>query len=276
MVARTKVKETEVVELTPTQQQIVDEVDSGVTQVEALEKLVEMTEEMGLYSSETLSQDETKFVDAMLQLKQEATNPTPMMLLVGALAKARAEFDAVTKNANNPFFKSKYADLSEVIGAITPALSANGLVVVQPIDQTENGLLLRTQLYHVGGGVIESTFAIPENKDIQKLGSAITYVRRYSLSSLIGVAPQDDDGNAAAGKKVESENGDELTKLYETNFNKIEKCKTLEELKTFWLTLTPGSTLYKLLEPNKNRRKDVLMEEVNKAKKEREATTSES
>lgn len=264
MATRTKAVETEVVELTPTQQQIVDEVDSGVTQVEALEKLVEMTEEMGLYNNE---------VKPTMVVEQPQT---PMMLLVSALAKARAEFDAVTKNANNPFFKSKYADLSEVIGAITPALSANGLVVVQPIVQTENGLLLRTQLYHVGGGVIESTFAIPENKDIQKLGSAITYVRRYSLSSLIGVAPQDDDGNAAAGKKVEGENGDELTKLYETNFNKIEKCKTLEELKTFWLTLTPGTTLYKLLEPNKNRRKDVLMEEVNKAKKEKEAITPES
>lgn len=277
MVTRTKTKETEVVELTPTQQQIVDEVDSEVTQVEALEKLVETTEKMGLYENPVnpMIKDEPANNTERTQLFTETVQDigyqpqqTPMMLLVSALAKARAEFDAVTKNANNPFFKSKYADLSEVIGAITPALSANGLVVVQPIEQTENGLLLRTQLYHVGGGVIESTFAIPENKDIQKLGSAITYVRRYSLSSLIGVAPQDDDGNAAAGKKVEGENIDELIKLYETNFNKIENCKNIDDLKTLWLSLklTQGSALHKLLEPVKNIRRTTLYDEIKKTK----------
>lgn len=277
MVTRTKTKETEVVELTPTQQQIVDEVDSEVTQVEALEKLVETTEKMGLYENPVnpMIKNEPANNTERTQLFTETVQDigyqpqqTPMMLLVSALAKARAEFDAVTKNANNPFFKSKYADLSEVIGAITPALSANGLVVVQPIEQTENGLLLRTQLYHVGGGVIESTFAIPENKDIQKLGSAITYVRRYSLSSLIGVAPQDDDGNAAAGKKVEGENIDELIKLYETNFNKIENCKNIDDLKTLWLSLklTQGSALHKLLEPVKNSRRTTLYDEIKKTK----------
>lgn len=277
MVTRTKTKETEVVELTPTQQQIVDEVDSEVTQVEALEKLVETTEKMGLYENPVnpMIKDEPANNTERTQLFTETVQDigyqpqqTPMMLLVSALAKARAEFDAVTKNANNPFFKSKYADLSEVIGAITPALSANGLVVVQPIEQTENGLLLRTQLYHVGGGVIESTFAIPENKDIQKLGSAITYVRRYSLSSLIGVAPQDDDGNAAAGKKVEGENIDELIKLYETNFNKIENCKNIDDLKMLWLSLklTQGSALHKLLEPVKNSRRTTLYDEIKKTK----------
>jgi len=145
--------------------------------------------------------------------------PTPMMLLIEALAKARAEFDSVTKNAKNPFFKSKYADLAEVLGAITPALSSNGLVVVQPIEQTEKGLLLRTQLYHVGGGLIESTFAIPENKDIQKLGSSITYIRRYSLSALFGVAPEDDDGNSAAGKGGNNNDKDaELKVVYMKTF----------------------------------------------------------
>lgn len=157
------------------------------------------------------------------------TNPTPMMLLIEALAKARAEFDAVTKNANNPYFKSKYADLSEVLGAITPALSANGLVVVQPIEQTEKGLLLHTQLYHVGGGLIESTFAIPENKDIQKLGGAITYIRRYSLSALFGVAPEDDDGNSAAGKGNNAEKDAELKIVYTKTFA---SCTDADSLKT--------------------------------------------
>lgn len=118
--------------------------------------------------------------------------------LIKALVKARSEFDRVTKDSNNPFFKSKYADLASVVGAITPALSANGLVVCQPLEQTENGLLLKTQLWHESGEVMESTMAIPAIADIQKLGSAITYSRRYALSSLLGIAPEDDDGNAAA------------------------------------------------------------------------------
>jgi hypothetical protein len=241
--------------------------------VEALEKehLGDIDLKTGIYYVEPTLEEREKMLDQLVQESQEMgfyDNPsstievvgekTPMMLLVTALAKARAEFDAVTKNAANPFFKSKYADLSEVIGAITPALSANGLVVVQPIEQTEQGLLLRTQLYHVGGGVIESTFAIPENKDIQKLGSSITYIRRYSLSSLFGVAPEDDDGNAAAGKQVNVEATIEQCANY---FVKFEQCETLNDLKTLWADLNKTNPMVaKSLTKIKDLRKDKLME----------------
>lgn len=188
-------------------------VETQQTDYEAVEKehLGDLVAKTGIYHDEP-----DPVIEKLSRLWVD--KPTPMMMLIEALAKARAEFDAVTKNAKNPFFKSKYADLAEVLGAITPALSANGLVVVQPIEQTENGLLLRTQLYHVGGGVIESTFAIPDNKDIQKLGSSITYIRRYSLSALFGVAPEDDDGNSAAGKVNTSEKDAELKVVYTKTF----------------------------------------------------------
>ncbi len=219
--------------------------EEPIAQEECMQTLISETQEMKLYDTPTST------IEAVALLK------TPMMLLVEALSKARAEFDAVTKNAANPYFKSKYADLSEVLGAITPALSANGLVVVQPIEQTETGLLLRTQLHHVGGGVIESTFAIPENKDIQKLGSAITYIRRYSLSALFGVAPQDDDGNAAAGKQVN--NDDSLEQCVEY-FAKFEQCKSLNELKTLWTDLNKNNpNLAKALTKVKDTRKDALI-----------------
>ena len=223
------------------------EIDT-ITAVEENEKVENVVCEL-IQEENTIVQEENTII---------VGEKTPMMLLVEALSKARAEFDAVTKNAANPFFKSKYADLSEVIGAITPALSANGLVFVQPIEQTENGLLLRTQLLHVGGGCIESTFAIPDNKDIQKLGSAITYIRRYSLSALIGVAPQDDDGNAAAGKVTSVEpNFDECLEYV----NKLQDCKTLNELKTIWGDLTQNNPkLVKALTKLKDSRKDYLME----------------
>jgi hypothetical protein len=142
--------------------------------------------------------------------------------LIKALVKARSEFDRVTKDSNNPFFKSKYADLASVVAAITPALSANGLVVTQPIvtiDPTLSPILPKpvkteksespvdvpmttigvlTQVWHESGEKLESVFPVPPMEDIQKVGSAITYIRRYALSSLLGVAPEDDDGNAAS------------------------------------------------------------------------------
>lgn len=157
---------------------------------------------------------------------------TPMMRLVKALVKARAEFDSVTKNAANPYFKSKYADLSEVMGAITPALCNNGLVIVQPLEQKETGLLLRTQLYHIGGAMLESTFAIPDNKDMQKLGGAITYARRYCVSSLMGVAPEDDDGNSATGKSSSNKepvDNSELLVVYGKLFSSCNDAASLKD-----------------------------------------------
>lgn len=130
-----------------------------------------------------------------------------MQDLIKALVKARGEFDAIEKNASNPFFKSKYATLSEILGAVTPALCANGLVITQPIEQTPEGAILRTQLWHESGQVLESAIAIPENKDIQKLGGSITYLRRYALSALLGITQEDDDCNTANGNGNGNGNG---------------------------------------------------------------------
>jgi hypothetical protein len=114
--------------------------------------------------------------------------------IAAALTKAQAAMKNAALNKVNPHFKSKYADLAGIRDTVVPALTANGIAVVQTLAQ---GLVL-TRLIHTSGQWIESACPIPTAPDMQKMGSAITYARRYSLSAICGIsADEDDDGNAA-------------------------------------------------------------------------------
>ncbi len=117
--------------------------------------------------------------------------------IAGALAKAQAAMKNATLNKVNPHFKSKYADLAGIRDAVIPALTANGIAVVQTLD----GTAVYTRLLHSSGQWIEGFCPIPQAPDMQKMGSAITYARRYSLSAICGIAAdEDDDANAASVK----------------------------------------------------------------------------
>ncbi len=117
-----------------------------------------------------------------------------MIELIKALIKAKAEFQPIEKDKLNPHFKTKYASLDSVLDAVTPALCKHGLVIVQPL---QSGRVLNTHLYHESGEVMTSTFELPDISDIQKIGSALTYARRYSVCALLGItADEDSDGNA--------------------------------------------------------------------------------
>lgn len=123
--------------------------------------------------------------------------------LGAALAVAQGLIKGAAKDSANPFFNSKYADLSAVWDACRGPLSANGLAVVQlPATKiTENDLevIVTTILAHSSGEWIsEELSAIPAKSDPQGIGSCITYLRRYALAAVAGVAPEDDDGNAAS------------------------------------------------------------------------------
>lgn len=119
-----------------------------------------------------------------------------------ALASAQAEMKNAKLNKVNPHFKSKYADLAEIRDTVTPALTKNGIAVVQGTDATDNGLVVFTRLIHASGQWIESRFPIPYDKP-QTMGSGITYGRRYTLSAVCNIAAdEDDDGNAANEKPV--------------------------------------------------------------------------
>lgn len=119
-----------------------------------------------------------------------------------ALLEAQKRITFAHKDANNPFFKSKYADLPTVIDAVKPALNDCDIAFIQAGSPCESGLLaLTTRLQHSSGQWIEDTAIVPLSKaDPQGFGSAMTYARRYSLAAMTGLYQDDDDGNAASIK----------------------------------------------------------------------------
>lgn len=119
-------------------------------------------------------------------------------LLATALAKAQSEMPTAGLNSENPYFKSSYADLSEVVKVSRPCLTKNGLSVTQQVLINEDGsTLLHTVLMHSSGQWLETVMRVlPPKNDIQTFGSYITYLRRYSYAALTGVvvSGDDDDG----------------------------------------------------------------------------------
>ena len=123
--------------------------------------------------------------------------------LAEALAKAQGSMRGAKKSADNPFFKSKYADLSEVWEACREALSSNGLSVTQTTNILDGQMVMETTLLHSSGQWLKGVYPIkPTKDDPQGMGSAITYCRRYSLAAMVGVAQEDDDGNAASAQPI--------------------------------------------------------------------------
>lgn len=120
-----------------------------------------------------------------------------MKELLVKLASVKKEIGTLSKNASNPFFKSKYLDLNEILTHLEPLLEKNGLILLQPVT----GETVCTQIHDiVSGQSVTSCINIPSLNDPQKIGSAITYYRRYSLQSLLALQAEDDDGNKAVSK----------------------------------------------------------------------------
>lgn len=143
-----------------------------------------------------------EFMPAEKQQKAERPMESPELnKLFEALAKAQMEMEVAKTDSTNPYFKSKYADLRSVVDASRPFLSKNGLCVIQRTIPGNNGTsYLYTRLGHLSGQWMESLMPInPPKQDIQTLGSYMTYLRRYSYSSMVGVVAgdEDDDGETA-------------------------------------------------------------------------------
>ncbi len=120
------------------------------------------------------------------------------------LFKAKKEFTAISKDSTNPFYKSKYFDINALLSQVEPILHNHGLMVLQPIKDNK----VYSQIVDVeSGDNIDSSIELPNINDPQKLGSAITYYRRYTLQSLLSLQAEDDDANLT--KTVELQ---ELTK----------------------------------------------------------------
>ena len=124
-----------------------------------------------------------------------------MQQIIPALIKAKKSFKKISKDAVNPYFKSKYATLDAVLEATESALAEQGLTIVQVVE----GYILQTFLYHESGEFIQSNYPLPETTDSQKLGAAITYARRYAICAMLSItADEDDDGNLVSGKPTSS------------------------------------------------------------------------
>lgn len=120
-----------------------------------------------------------------------------------ALCKAQSQIQGAIKDSKNPYFNSSYADLASVWEAIRKPLTDNELSVVQIVDEKEGNIFLITQLNHSSGQWFTSRMPLifGAKKDMQALGSALTYSRRYSLAAIMGVPQVDDDGNACSSPK---------------------------------------------------------------------------
>lgn len=138
--------------------------------------------------------------------------------LAEALSKAQSKFTGAVADSDNPFFKSKYADLESVWQAVKGPLTENGLCIVQlpVVSDKENEIGMVTQLMHTSGEWIQGEFSIPiVKRDPQAVGSAITYCRRYTLQAILCIPSVDDDAEGAMerGKNNSSPNNDKNAQI---------------------------------------------------------------
>jgi len=123
-----------------------------------------------------------------------------MKQIASALVKSQKEFGPALKTHTNPAFRTKYANLSACIEAVVDALNNNGIFLTQPSHEDATGVTVETLFIHESGEQMScGKLHVPASKqDPQGYGSALTYARRYSLMAACGIAPEDDDGNAAS------------------------------------------------------------------------------
>jgi hypothetical protein len=149
------------------------------------------------------------------------------------LLLAQKSIKFAVENAKNPHLKNNYADLSSVIDAVKTHLNDNNIVFMQSPTPSDDGRLhLTTRLLHTSGEWIEDTATCPLSKqDPQGFGSALTYLRRYSLSAICGLYADDDDGDRASNR----DEGNRIST--ETMVKQITNCKTMDELMTAYKTV---------------------------------------
>lgn len=130
--------------------------------------------------------------------------------IICALIKAQTQIETVKRSSKNPYFKSTFADLNEILAAVKKPLADNGLGFAQSVTMTkiDNDFLLKTILFHTSGQTLEFYYPIFFSKkldkddriDAQGFGGGVTYAKRYALQALFGIATEDDDGETAVGR----------------------------------------------------------------------------
>ena len=154
-----------------------------------------------------------------------------MKNIATALVKAQKAFGPALKTSTNPHFRSRYADLSACVEAVVDSLNANGIYLLQKNYDCSDGVMVETVFVHESGEMLECGIVhFPAVKhDPQGYASALTYARRYSLMAACGIAPEDDDGNAASKKPKEEKANHNLM---QDHLTAISESTTVEELQT--------------------------------------------
>ena len=161
------------------------------------------------------------------------------MNLYTKLSEVKKEIGAISKDSTNPFFKSKYFDINSLLKHVEPLLQKNGLLLLQPIIIGE----VFSEILDVESGEsVTSSIPLPQMDDPQKLGSAITYYRRYTLQSLLGLQAEDDDANSASqATKSQKQWVNKDDKIWSAA---VDKGITLTELKKHYSISKINAELY--------------------------------
>ena len=154
-----------------------------------------------------------------------------MKNIATALVKAQKAFAPALKSSTNPHFKSKYADLSACVEAVVDSLNANGIFLNQQTSESDSGVIVETVFIHESGELLNcGKLHVPASKqDPQGYGSALTYARRYSLMAACGIAPEDDDGEAATRKPAKQKLTDSAIADFLTTINESDSMDALKK-----------------------------------------------
>jgi hypothetical protein len=182
--------------------------------------------------------------------------------LFAALAAAQSEVENAIKGNVNPHFKSRYADLAEVLNTVRPTFARHGLSILQSTAFDGINVSVTTTLAHAEGGWVSSCAScVPARVDAQGIGAATTYLRRYALAAMAGVAQEDDDGNAASHQQrpaTPARDDGLLPATLEVAQKQLDYASTLEELGNTWATLP--ANVRKALGAHKDKCKAKLQE----------------
>lgn len=154
-----------------------------------------------------------------------------MKNIATALVKAQKAFAPALKSSTNPHFKSKYADLSACVEAVVDSLNANGIFLNQQTSESDSGVIVETVFIHESGELLNcGKLHVPASKqDPQGYGSALTYARRYSLMAACGIAPEDDDGEAATRKPAKQKLTDSAIADFLTTISESDSMDALKK-----------------------------------------------
>ena len=170
-------------------------------------------------------------------------NYKTMKELLTKIAKVKSEIGKISKDLTNPFFNSKYFDINQLLEHVEPLLESNGLLLLQPIENDQ----VISMIFEVESGEsISSGLKLPELSDPQKIGSCISYYRRYTLQSLLAIQAEDDDANKASATN-NNDNSDDKKWLNPNTTewnNAVSKRASLEKVREHYKLSKENATLY--------------------------------